>query len=149
MPRHRAFEQGQVEAVEILHHVVHGVVGNDIEASVDQAEHQVEVQEDGFAIAARGQAGGEVDRERGAPHAAGRPGHSDQLRAPYGGNRRIVARAKEPHDDLEQLGRFRGQREELVRSDRMTLSIECAVATGTRGQDDAVGAELRKAADQL
>ena len=48
-----------------------------------------------------------------------------------------------------QLGRFRGQRQELARPRPDDLEHERAVATGTRGQDDAVGAELRKAADQL
>ena len=85
VPGHRPLEQGQVEAVDVLDHVEQGVVGDDVEAGVDRAEHQVEVEEDGLVLVTGGQGGGEVDRQRGAADAAGRPGDGDDLRALDGG----------------------------------------------------------------
>ena len=52
MPGHRPLEQRQVEAVDVLHDVVERVVGDDVEAGVDRAEHQVEVEEDRLVLAA-------------------------------------------------------------------------------------------------
>ena len=44
------FEQRHVEAAEALNDVGERVVGRDVEISVDAAEHQIEVEQDGFVI---------------------------------------------------------------------------------------------------
>ena len=75
--RDRSLEQRQVESFEVLKHVGEGVVRDDVEAGVDRAEEEVEIEQDGFLLLGGGQGGRQVDGDGGAADAAGGAGDGD------------------------------------------------------------------------
>ena len=89
-----------------------------------------------------GQAGGQVDRQRRAADAAGRPVTVMICGPRDGGAGRILAAAEQPGDDLEQLARLGRQGEELAGPGADGLEDQRAVAGWAGGQDDGVGLDL-------
>ena len=74
MARDRPLEQGQVEPFEVLNHVRRRMVGGDVQAGVDGAEHEVEIEQDGFVFLAGGQGRRQVDGQGRAADAPGGAG---------------------------------------------------------------------------
>ena len=55
MARDRSFQERQVEPVEALHDLGQSMVRRQVEISVDSAEYQIEVEQDGFLFLGRGE----------------------------------------------------------------------------------------------
>ena len=122
--------------------------GGDVEAGVDRSEEQVEVEQYGFLLLVGGQAGRQVDRQRRAADSADRPRDRDDPRGLFAGGLRLIPAAGQFRDDLEYLGRFRGQREELARAGADGLQDQRTIGAAARGQHVVAGA-LGQFLDQL